>query len=358
MAQIHVACCFDAAMQSAAAVLARSIAATTRDAHVTLHMLHLPLPGAGIAALKRRMDSPRFTIIDHPVEPGCIAVPASEQAHLGTYMRLLLPSLLDVGRVIYIDCDMIVRRSLAGLYASDLGGTAVAAVADMGVARYMRDNGYGLRFQGGQLPAEAYCRDVVGLDLDRDGYLSAGMMVMDLAQWRAQDLAARCLAFSAAVQQRHFHDQDAINHVLKGRFARLDQRWNALSFVTRIYANPPPGLRPAEGDWARTLAVWDEDPWIIHYAGHSKLWLFPHVPTGQEAAFWRVALTIPAGRGLFARYAATRARHAWVGWRDRARAGLRTAVQGHPLLRRLRPRSRLLRFKSALLHLIHFREKT
>ena len=46
-----------------------------------------------------------------------------------TYCRILLPHLLDVPRVIYLDCDVLVFRDLSQLFDLELApGKVLAAV--------------------------------------------------------------------------------------------------------------------------------------------------------------------------------------------------------------------------------------
>src|SRR5215467_14043509 len=52
------------------------------------------------------------------------------QSHM-TYCRILLPQLMDVPRLIYLDCDTLVFRDLSALFDLDLvPGKVLAAVRD------------------------------------------------------------------------------------------------------------------------------------------------------------------------------------------------------------------------------------
>lgn len=76
---------------------------------------------------------------------------------VATYYRLILEDILpqDIHRVIYLDCDMIVRHSLMPLWEMDLEAKALAAVPDLSEAlpeRYQR-LGYAARGGGILMPA-------------------------------------------------------------------------------------------------------------------------------------------------------------------------------------------------------------
>ncbi len=180
MKTIHVACCFDDQMAIPASVVAASVAATTRDAHVKFHMVHAARLSVSIDALKHRLDSSSFQIIDMPVqqsEPRLAGLPAAERA---TYYRLLLPDMIKAERVIYLDCDTMARRSLTPLYEMDLRGHPLAAVQDHALTYHMRDHAMPVSHNGAYMPVDDYCAGVLELDLSKRAYFNSGVLVMDL----------------------------------------------------------------------------------------------------------------------------------------------------------------------------------
>lgn len=84
--------------------------------------------------------------------------------NIGTFFRLFLASLLpnDVERVIYIDCDIIVRHSLTSVYNLDLGDCLMAGCDD---------------FRSGLYRVEIGCSE-------NDVYVNNGFLVIDLKRWR------------------------------------------------------------------------------------------------------------------------------------------------------------------------------
>src|SRR6266850_1149250 len=69
-----------------------------------------------------------FVAVDQAIFRGATLGPG--QSHM-TYCRILLPHLLDVPRVIYLDCDVLVFRDLSQLFDFELSpGKLVAAVPD------------------------------------------------------------------------------------------------------------------------------------------------------------------------------------------------------------------------------------
>ena len=68
-----------------------------------------------------------FVPIDESVF-GAALLSGQAQSHM-TYCRILLPHLLDVPRLIYLDCDVLVFRDLSELFDLELSpGKILAAV--------------------------------------------------------------------------------------------------------------------------------------------------------------------------------------------------------------------------------------
>jgi lipopolysaccharide biosynthesis glycosyltransferase len=129
----------------------------------------------------------------------------------------LLPQLLDVQRVIYLDCDVLVFRDLSELFDGELSsGKVIAAVHDSETLT-LADDSANL--------ANAMC-------LPRDGtYFNSGVMLLDLTQLRKSRFTEQSVDF--LVKQRghyRFHDQSAINFLLHGKIAGLPEHWNRASW--------------------------------------------------------------------------------------------------------------------------------
>jgi alpha-1,2-rhamnosyltransferase len=308
---IHAALCFDDAMAMPAAAVAASIAGATDDAAVVLHMLHPPGLSVDIAALQASLGSGRFSIADHVIGQSFNGLHATDQYTGAIYYRFMLPDLVPADRVIYIDSDTIVRRSLSGLYQLDLAGRPVGAMQDYTLFHHMRDHGMPIFYQGEGYDVGKYAREVLDLDLDATSYFNSGVLVMDLALWRARDIARRCLDFCRATGVLHMADQDALNHVLRGDFTRLDPRWNSFSYMyneyhragddglPEIFGGYGRRLRKPAGEWAEILSAWAFDPWIVHFAFMSKPWVPGHRRTDYDSYFWANAFRTPFGGRLY-----------------------------------------------------------
>jgi lipopolysaccharide biosynthesis glycosyltransferase len=187
-----------------------------------------------------------------------VAVEEDEVAALKTtptfptahWYRVLLPELLELPRVIYLDSDTLVLDSLLPLWRTELGDSLLAAVTNV-----FPDE-------------EAAARLTAGLGVELGAYFNSGVMLLDLESLRSAEAPQRVIAYAAANHERLFlPEQDAMNAVLAGRRLPLAPRWNAMVALERL-------------GWSRELfgaeAVREalEDPAIRHFegSGSNKPW--------------------------------------------------------------------------------------
>lgn len=179
--------------------------------------------------------------------------------------RLLLPELLpEWDRVVYIDCDVIVRQDIAKLYEStDLGDNYLAAVYEAPIEQ------------------QAATREAIGCDPWH--YLNSGFLLMNLAQMRKDNVSERLLD-ACRVDYLEFPDQDALNQVCKGRILQLSPLYNGIrTFFLPQYK-------------ADFLKMYPEPMWNevqksanIHYTG-GKPWRIFSVRFGD---WWKTYYSLP-----------------------------------------------------------------
>ena len=181
-------------------------------------------------------------------------------------MRLLLPELLpELDRVLYLDCDIIVRQDLARLWEEiDLDDNYLAAVYEAAI------EGQAERFRA--------------LGCDPAKYFNSGFLLMNLAQMRSEKVSEKLLE-ACRVPYLEFPDQDALNQVCQGRVLPLSPLYNSIrTFFIPKY----------EPDFVRQYGeeLWDkvQREATIHYTGGKPWNLF----TVQFGAWWRVYDTLPA----------------------------------------------------------------
>ena len=180
-----------------------------------------------------------------PARGGFVDLPLWGRMTIATYDKLTLGRWLpaSVERAIWLDCDVMVLGDLARLWAIANANHCVLAVQDA-LVRTM-----GARF------GVASHREM-GID-DGAEYFNAGVMLIDVARWRTDDIAGRALGYLKKNRRVFFWDQEALNAVLAGKWSKLDPRWNwNPSFEASLESST------------------ETSPWIVHFAGSLKPWHF------------------------------------------------------------------------------------
>lgn len=163
----------------------------------------------------------------------------------------------DCTRMLYLDSDITVLRDVRDLWAIDLQGQPIGAVIDafLDPAKF----------------AQTWKLDGAG------AYFNAGVLLIDLAQVRAEKLFSRTIDLIAAQgADMPYSDQDALNAVFWRRWTRLDPAWNIQRHMVI-----PEGEHALPAD--RKLGR--ERPGIVHFMGPAKPWM-PDTWHPWSWAYW------------------------------------------------------------------------
>lgn len=185
------------------------------------------------------------------------------------YYRLYLAEALpdDVERILFLDVDLHVEGDLVELWRSPFDGHIVQAVPDA-----YADKAHLPRLSRIDFPR--------GPRFDASTpYFNAGVLLIDLARWRRENIGAQAAGFLWAYGERlSGRDQDALNLALFGRWKPLSAKWN--------FHEIPGALRSwrAGADTPETLREAILRPSIVHFIG-CKPWAVDCRHAGREA--WR-----------------------------------------------------------------------
>ena len=175
-------------------------------------------------------------------------IDANNYISISTYYRCFLTTILpsDISKVLYLDCDLIVRKPLDALFAICLDGYAVGAVEDMWSVKeshYIR-----LRYP------EEY------------SYFNAGVLLVNLDYWRQHDIEDEITEYITNYPERLlYNDQDVLNTVLYARRLFIPFRWNMqYGFFRKRRKLRPSSIPALEAEMPETA--------IVHFTGGKKPW--------------------------------------------------------------------------------------
>jgi len=172
-----------------------------------------------------------------------------------TYYRLFIASLFpQYDKVIYLDCDLVLLGDVSELYNIELGENILGAAPEQFVQNTKEFRHYAEK----------------ALGVDPDGYVNAGVLLMNLKEFRRCKIEEK---FVKLICEYDFDlldpDQAYLNYLCLGKIHVLPNCWNK---------EPMP-------------LVCEGEKKIVHYALYKKPWQYDDVMDGEY--FWKYAEKSP-----------------------------------------------------------------
>lgn len=172
-----------------------------------------------------------------------------------TYYRLFIASLFpQYDKILYLDCDIVVLGDISKLYNTHLGDNILGAAPE----QYVQNTAAFRRY------AE------VALGVDPDGYVNAGVLLMNLKAFRENRIEEQFVKMITAYNFDLLDpDQAYLNYLCRDKIHMLPNGWNK---------EPMPLHCEGEKN-------------IVHYALYKKPWQYDDVIDGEF--FWHYAERSP-----------------------------------------------------------------
>jgi hypothetical protein len=212
---INIALCFDSSFAMGGAVTIRSIVETTPE-RLAIYIVDCGILPEDKERLKQTINGyDHATLVFLPLPNDSLSKGMGP-----SWARLDLIEILGVERLLYLDADILVRKSLKPLWEVDLGGKCMAAAPNAGYPM--------------------------------SPYFNAGVLLIDIAKARLDIKELKRLA--PQTKNARFKDQDLMNaYYINQGLASLSLKWNAQGLGT--YAGNPSD----DGDMT--------DPSVVHFTG-------------------------------------------------------------------------------------------
>lgn len=187
---------------------------------------------------------------------------------IAMYYRIFAEQLVPnhVDRILYLDCDIIVRSNIKSLWEIDMTHKAVGVVPDIMTTCDVNI------YERLQYPSEA-------------GYFNSGVLLINLGYWRECKISQQCLDYLSENYDRLFaNDQDVLNAVLWDKKITLPLRYNyQIQYLSNYFFNLQSDNMKKE-----VLDTYN-NPIIIHYAHAIKPWaiLYYKKPFLQEWEYYK-----------------------------------------------------------------------
>lgn len=256
MEPINVVCCPDNYYAMPTGVMLCSLCENNKDVDLHIHVVYLELTGENIQLLKKTVEDYHQSITFYKMDPASLPQIQffSEQQKLPitAFLRLFVSSILppDVHRTLYLDGDIIIRKSIRELFNMNLIGYGVAVVPD-----------------------QIYCytdiaRTYNSLKYSPSlGYFNSGVLLINLDYWREKGIEEKFLVTIKEYMNVLYHcDQDVLNKVFCDSKIFVPLTYN---FQNIFLAKPE--FRKISWEYNQEIAETALDPIVLHFTG-SKPW--------------------------------------------------------------------------------------
>jgi lipopolysaccharide biosynthesis glycosyltransferase len=227
-------------------VMLVSLLENNPDDHIDLYYIHYDLDRTSIDKFKKFFSVYNITVtfLDNDLTK-LQGLKASYHVTHAAYLRIISPDILPekISRILYLDPDIIVKKSIVDLYNTDLGECYLAAVDNYDLIAH--------RKPALNIPVEY-------------SYFNSGVMLIDIEKFRSGQISRKALDFAKTMDATFdYHDQDALNAVLYDKWVSLHPRWNVHTRVVQIENS---------GHNIREIREAMTDPAIIHFTSKPKPW--------------------------------------------------------------------------------------
>lgn len=185
-----------------------------------------------------------YYIIDKSYFEKC-PIRKGDHVNIAAYYRLVISSVLplEITNVLYLDCDLIIRKTLKEIFDINLKNKALAAVNELSACRH--DSFVRLQYDSSY------------------GYFNSGVLLVNLEYWRKNNIENKLFNYINMYHDRIvFHDQDILNAVLYNQWLPLSPKWNMIEPF--YYAS----IEPTNIEINSLLKA----PSILHYTWKRKPW--------------------------------------------------------------------------------------
>jgi lipopolysaccharide biosynthesis glycosyltransferase len=254
MANMHVAVATDDAFALPTAVTLRSLLTADGAGIYDVAVLH---GGLSIQTRQKIADSlplDRANLSWLEVDDNALKRLPTHHLSTAAYYRLLIPELMaDTDRVLYVDSDVLFRRSPAPLWDLDLDDHPAAAVRSV---NYPSLCTWGAMDHWRELRLSP-----------RAPYFNSGLMVINTQRWQRESVRARVVDFvESPLANGATVDQQALNAVLSEQWLELPPTWN----LQTPFLDDRKGVHLLYDD--ATIEATRSDPAIVHFSDRPKPW--------------------------------------------------------------------------------------
>lgn len=213
-----------------------------------LYVAHSSLTDEDFSVIEKVTDKERTTIHSISVSPSLLEdAPVLKRISKETYYRLLLLDIIpeNVERILYIDPDTVINKSISELYNTDFGSSVLAASGHtVGLLERLNKK---------------------RLDMPKNSrYINAGVIMFNMSEMRKSCTTKQIFEYiEKNIKKLYLSDQDVINGMFASKSIYFDPSVYNLDEKTFAFFKY---TKKIDLDWVK------KNTSIIHYNGSNKPW--------------------------------------------------------------------------------------
>ena len=268
----HIAFCCDDNYLIPACIMLESLMKTNEDIHFVAHTFTDDLSEASIEKLRNTLEAGGSELVLHTLPEHAKDLignaPTLKHISIATYYRLFLPYVISAGvrKVLYLDCDILVRRSVKGLFRKTDPDVIIVGASDIN---------------------EEDHADRIGVDV----YVNTGVLTMDMPgirkMYTMESMTEEISKIMDQPMKILLGDQDIINLLFAGHIQKVSNIYNFQRLIHKAYCLKRPKLVKSTviAHFITGDKPWNND-YLMIYAREYYSYLRKYLTIPQRLAWW------------------------------------------------------------------------
>ena len=268
----HIAFCCDDNYLIPACIMLESLMKKNEDIHFIIHTFADDLSEKSIEKLRSTIEDGGSELIIHVLPAHAKELiqdaPTLKHISIATYYRLFLPYVIDesVRKVLYLDCDILIRRSVKELFKETDPNIIIVGASDINEEEHA---------------------ERIGVDT----YVNAGVLTMDMIgirnMYTMESMAEQIAKIIAQPIKIIMGDQDIINLLFEGHIEKVSTIYNFQRLTQKAYClkNPSVVKSAVIAHFIAEDKPWHND-YLIIYALEYYSYLRKYLTIPQRLARW------------------------------------------------------------------------
>lgn len=161
------------------------------------------------------------------------------------FTKIFASQFIGIEKILYLDCDTVVKASLAELWNLDMEKNIIAGV---------------------MMPYSSKVKERANI-IETNPYICDGVALIDLTRWQEENITKKCLEYIKEQQGAPpMLSEGTINHVCQGKILVLEPKYNLMSIMLLLDKKKIELLYGVKGYYGQdNLDKARKNPVVIHY---------------------------------------------------------------------------------------------